>query len=74
MPASAVEKPMYCSEVRWKELRRLPSSGSHKPRIEAAVRPVPPQSLERLREPSLQELTQFGCSFELRDRFQFLEC
>ena len=30
-------------------------------------RPVPPLRLERLGKPRLQELTQFGCSFELWD-------
>ena len=42
-PASGTEV-MYSSEVRWRELRRLPSSGSQKPRIEAAVRSVPRQT------------------------------
>jgi len=31
-------------------------------------------SLERLQEPSLQELTQLSCSLELWDGIQFLEC
>jgi hypothetical protein len=35
----------------------------------AAVRPAPPQSLERLRESSLQEIAKFGSRPELGNRF-----
>jgi hypothetical protein len=36
--------------------------------------PIPPRLLERLREPSLQEFSQFGSRLELRDEIQFFEC
>jgi hypothetical protein len=36
-------------------------------------RPIPPHELERVREPFLQELAQFGRRLKLWDRFQFLE-
>ena len=36
-------------------------------------RPRPSRTLERLGKPGLQELTQFRCRLELRDRVQFFE-